>query len=77
MGEILRWYAGLTEGDEQFGGICHCSLRLQGGMVGVEDDDQLWRSGRAAIAGCHCSVLWLGKGGRGAVQGVMNMNIIV
>ena len=23
-------------------------------------DDQLWRSGRGAIAGCHCSVLWLG-----------------
>ena len=23
-------------------------------------DDQLWPSGRGAIAGCHCSVLWLG-----------------
>ena len=27
-------------------------------MVG-EGDGQLWRSGRGAIAGCHCSVLWL------------------
>ena len=24
-----------------------------------EGDDQLWRSGRDAIAGCHYSVLWL------------------
>ena len=23
-------------------------------------NDQLWGSGRGAIAGCHCSVLWLG-----------------
>ena len=23
-------------------------------------DNQLWGSGRGAIAGCHCSVLWLG-----------------
>ena len=30
-------------------------------MVG-EGDDQLWGSGRGAIAGCHCSVLWSGKG---------------
>ena len=27
---------------------------------GGEGDDQLWRSGRGAIAGCHSSVLWLG-----------------
>ena len=27
-------------------------------MVG-EGEDQLW-GGRGAIAGCHCSVLWLG-----------------
>ena len=27
---------------------------------GGEGDGQLWRSGRGAIAGCHCSVLWLG-----------------
>ena len=26
-------------------------------MVGGEGDDQLWGSGRGAIAGCHCSVL--------------------
>ena len=29
-------------------------------MVGGEGDGQLWGSGRGAIAGCHCSVLWLG-----------------
>ena len=44
-------------------------------MVGGKGDDQLWGSGRGAIAGCsgrgaiagcHCSVLWLGSrlGGR-------------
>ena len=32
-------------------------------MVGEgEGDGQLWGSGRGAIAGCHCSVLWWGKG---------------
>ena len=25
-----------------------------------EGDGQLWGSGRGAIAGCHCSVSWLG-----------------
>ena len=29
-------------------------------MVGGEGDGQLSGSGRGAIAGCHCSVLWLG-----------------
>ena len=29
-------------------------------MGGGEGDGQLWGSGRGAIAGCHCSVLWLG-----------------
>ena len=29
---------------------------------GGEGDDQLWGSGRGAIAGCHCSVLWWGEG---------------
>ena len=29
-------------------------------MVGGEGDGQVWESGRGAIAGCHCSVLWLG-----------------
>ena len=29
-------------------------------MVGGEGDGQVWGSGRGAIAGCHCSVLWLG-----------------
>ena len=42
-------------------------------MVGGEGDDQLWGSGRGAIAGCHCSVLEgddqpLGTG-RGAIAG--------
>ena len=41
---------------------------LQGAIVvcygwGAEGDDQFWWSGRGAIAGCHCSVLWLGGGG--------------
>ena len=27
-----------------------------------EGDDQLWGSGFGATAGCHCSVLWRGKG---------------
>ena len=31
-------------------------------MVAGEGDDQLWGSGRGAIAGCHCSVLWWGEG---------------
>ena len=31
-------------------------------MVGGQGDDQLWGSGRGAIAGCHCSVLWRGEG---------------
>ena len=39
-----------------FGGGCHCSVLWFGG----EGDDQLWRSGRGAIAGCHCSLLWFG-----------------
>ena len=46
-------------------------------MVGGEGDDQLWGSGRGAIARCHCSVLWLGRegddqlwgSGRGAIAG--------
>ena len=41
---------------------------LQGAIVvcygwGAEGDDQFWWSGRGAIAGCHCSVLWLRGGG--------------
>ena len=32
-------------------------------MVGEgEGDGQLWGSGRGAIAGCHCTALWWGKG---------------
>ena len=39
---------------------CHCRVPLQCALVRGEGDDQLWRSGCGAIAGCHCSVLWLG-----------------
>ena len=46
-----------------FGGVD--AVPLQGAIVvcygsGGEGDDQLWRSGRGAIAGCHCSLLWFG-----------------
>ena len=44
-----------------FGGVV--VVPLQGAMVAGEGDDQLWGSGRGAIAGCHCSVLY--GGGRG------------
>ena len=41
---------------------CHCSVLWLGRVTtkfggGGEGDDQLWGSGRGAIAGCHCSVL--------------------
>ena len=39
---------------------CHRRVPLQCAMVGGKGDDQLWGSGRGAIAGYHCSVLWLG-----------------
>ena len=39
--------------------VCYCG---EGG-----GDDQLWRSGRSAIAGCHCGVLW--GSGRSAIAG--------
>ena len=39
---------------------CHFWVPLQCALVGGEGDDQLWGSGRGAISGCHCSVLWLG-----------------
>ena len=41
---------------------CHCRVPLQCALVGGEGDDQLWRSGRGAIAGCRCTVLWWGGG---------------
>ena len=62
-----------------FGGVV--VVPLQGAIVvcygwGAEGDDQFWWSGRGAIAGCHCSVLWLREGddqlwgsGRGAIAG--------
>ena len=43
-------------------------------MVGGEGDDQLWGSGRGAIAGCHCWVSLQGAivvcygGGRGGCR---------
>ena len=40
---------------------CRCRVPLLCAMVGGEGDDQLSGSGRGAIAGCHCSVLWLGR----------------
>ena len=44
------------------------------GAIGREGDHQLSGSGRGAIAGCHCSVLWVGEEGdqlwgRGAIAG--------
>ena len=40
---------------------CHCWVPLQGAIVvcygGGEGDRQLWRSGRGAIAGCHCCAM--------------------
>ena len=33
------------------------------GVIGREGDHQLSGSGRGAIAGCHCSVLWVGEEG--------------
>ena len=49
-----------------FGGVV--VVPLKGAIVvcygwGAEGDDQFWWSGRGAIEGCHCSVLWLGGGG--------------
>ena len=38
------------------GGWCHCRVPLWCAMVGGEGDDQVWGSGRGAIAGCHCMV---------------------
>ena len=35
---------------------CHCSVLWLRGRVEGEGDDQLWGSGRDAIAGCHCRV---------------------
>ena len=80
LGAIVRchcsvlWLGMVTP---NFGGVdvvpaaCHSSVLWFGG----EGDDQLWGSGRCAIAGCKCSVLWWGEGrvtanfggGRGAI----------
>ena len=44
---------------------CHCSVPLSFATVWGEGDDQRWGSGRwtllGAIAGRHCSVLWLAE----------------
>ena len=80
LGAIVRchcsvlWLGMVTP---NFGGVdvvpaaCHSSVLWFGG----EGDDQLWGSGRGAIAGCKCSVLWWREGrvtanfggGRGAI----------
>ena len=59
---VLWW--GEARVTANFGGVD--VVPLQGAIVVCygwgEGDDQLWGSGRGAIAGCHCSVLWLGEG---------------
>ena len=61
---VVWWGKGRVTAN--FGGSgrgCHCRVPLLCGMVGEEEGDgQLWGSGRGAIAGCHCSVVWWGKG---------------
>ena len=55
------WHQGAIAGCSGRGIVgCHRKVPLHSAMVGGEGDDQLWGSGRGAIAGCHCSVLWLG-----------------
>ena len=70
---LLCGMVGEEEGDSQLWGEwtwCHCRVPLLCGMVGEEEGDgQLWGSGRGAIAGCHCCVLWWGKGGDGQLWG--------
>ena len=39
---------------------CHCWVPLQGAIVVGRVTTTFGGSGRGAIAGCHCSVLWLG-----------------
>ena len=57
-----------------FGGVD--VVPLQGAIVvcwwgrGLQGDDQLWGSGRGAIAGCHCSVLSLCGEGDDQLWGV-------
>ena len=49
----------MGEGKDQLWGV----VPLQGAIVagaGAGDEGQLWRSGRGAIAGCHCSLLRFG-----------------
>ena len=65
----VLWWG--EEGDGQLWGVD--VVPLQGSHSSVLDggDDQLWRSGRGAIAGCHChcSVLWWGEEGDGQLWG--------
>ena len=55
------------EGKDQLWGVD--MVPLLGAIVlcygGGEGDGQLWRSGRGAIAGCHCGVLRFRGGGEG------------
>ena len=57
----------LGEGDGQLWGEwtwCHCWVPLQGAIVVCYGWGRVtanfWGSGRGAIGGCHCSVLWSG-----------------
>ena len=66
QGAIVVCYGWGAEVATNFGGVV--VVPLQGAIVvcygwGAEGDDQFWWSGRGAIAGCHCSVLWLRGGG--------------
>ena len=57
---IVVCYGGGRRVTANFGGGDVVPFQGQCAMVGGEGDDQLWGSGRGAIAGCRCSVLWLG-----------------
>ena len=65
QGAIVVCYGWGAEGDDQFWWSGRgARVPLQGAIVvcygwGAEGDDQFWWSGRGAIAGCHCSALWL------------------
>ena len=51
--------------------LCHRRVSLQCAMLRGEGEGQLWRSGRGAIAGWNCSMLWLWGEGEGHLYGVV------
>ena len=55
QGAIVVCYAGGGEGDGQLWRSGQGAIVVCYGWGG-------WGSGCGAIAGCHCSVLWLGRG---------------